>query len=407
VLPIVQHANSHPQTEQSAPPPEWCQKSQDDTPKTKHLEQGIFHVEHHQPTVPNAYSIPVGGMDGLVDRRKGKPNNDRFINSHGFAIEQEERSAVPEASASAAIGSQIPREVVSYNYSPNPVQDRSDISPLPSSFIQQSAVYRTCPPVGGFEKQHHAHSAIQNPWSSSQDPQQCMTVQKPHSPLYSSIQSLPPTATWASEESDASMGFAAQPGVCEVAVKKCPGRGGANVAQSDDLARMADPDEHIYIDLGHLSRSQFLEYHEMRKRLDLVKGYEVSKLEMCANMRNSVKMNLRGRARLEAWLSKAQSSTRRALSFVADIFHMDPLINSSYAEDRISAMLNMTNEMLRVCDALMKRTRTKDGRFKWGLLFLLMDRLCELEDPVRVEYAASSNCALLEQQAKDSSAYAW
>jgi hypothetical protein len=133
----------------------------------------------------------------------------------------------------------------------------------------------------------------------------------------------------------------------------------------------------------------------------------VSKLEMCANMRNGVKMNLRGRARLEAWLSEAKPPTRRALAFIVDLFRMDALITSSYPEDRTGAMLNMTNEMLRVCDALMKRTRTKDGRFKWGLLFKLIDRMSELEDPGRAEHAANISCAQLEQGAKDSSALAW
>jgi hypothetical protein len=155
----------------------------------------------------------------------------------------------------------------------------------------------------------------------------------------------------------------------------------------------------------HLSRAQRQEHAEVKKRIDLIRTFEMTKLEF--NARTAVKMNLRGRARLEKWLKAASMDTRRAITFVATAFRMDNDILSDLPEERSRAMLRMTNDKLRLCDALMKRVTTRDGRFKWTLMFLLDDRLRTLEDPSRANRNPSMSPAAVEQFAKDSSLQHW
>lgn len=189
-------------------------------------------------------------------------------------------------------------------------------------------------------------------------------------------------------------------------------RGSQEVCAGSEMAtvhnRMTLGEGNSAVVLEHLSRLQRVEYDTIRKRLDLVRSHEISKLEVSANLRNNAKMNLRGRARLEAWFSSCGPKALRAVHYVVDVFRMNTEITAPYSQQRTNAMLRMNNESLRICDSLMKRVQTKDGRFKWELMFLLMDTLRRMEDSSLARtQATNKSYSRLEAEAKHSSLTSW
>jgi hypothetical protein len=159
------------------------------------------------------------------------------------------------------------------------------------------------------------------------------------------------------------------------------------------------------LNLNHLPHNQVQVYADLKKRIDLIRVHEITKLEVSAC--TAVKMNLRGRTRLEHWLRTASQETRRAVTFIAATFQMDDGITSALPSERSRAMLNMTNDKLRLCDALMKRVTTRDGRFKWTLMFHLADCLQDLQDPERAIRLRCISSAIIEQNAKLASVKPW
>lgn len=109
------------------------------------------------------------------------------------------------------------------------------------------------------------------------------------------------------------------------------------------------------------------EQAEMR-RLHMTKDYELRKLEAFAESRYHVKMNLRGRNKLENWLQTNAPLTTHSVMFLVFVLNLDRRLISKSSRERKHALEDMDNEHLRMLEALMTRTSTRDGHTNWGLL---------------------------------------
>lgn len=109
------------------------------------------------------------------------------------------------------------------------------------------------------------------------------------------------------------------------------------------------------------------EQTEMR-RLHMTKDYEIRKLESYAESRYHVKMNLRGRHKLEKWLATSDDIAANSVLFIVLVLNLDRRLVSRSARERQDALEDMDNEHLRMLEALMARTSTRDGHTNWGLL---------------------------------------
>jgi hypothetical protein len=114
---------------------------------------------------------------------------------------------------------------------------------------------------------------------------------------------------------------------------------------------------------------------QVERRFNLVRQYEIQKISGGAHQKEHVKMNLRGRTKLEAWLTEAPPETLRAVQLIGAAFDLDERITSSVESARKAALHGMNNEDLRACEALMIRMNTRDGQANWHLLFKLYDQL--------------------------------
>lgn len=109
------------------------------------------------------------------------------------------------------------------------------------------------------------------------------------------------------------------------------------------------------------------EQSEMR-RLHMTKDYELKKLESYAESRYHVKMNLRGRHKLQKWISTGEDIAVNSVLFLALVLNLDRRLVSESHVDRQSALEEMENEHLRMLEALMARTSTRDGHTNWSVL---------------------------------------
>eukprot|EP00177_Eucheuma_denticulatum_P004290 GFKZ01007782.1.p1 GENE.GFKZ01007782.1~~GFKZ01007782.1.p1 ORF type:complete len:662 (-),score=109.17 GFKZ01007782.1:156-2141(-) len=109
------------------------------------------------------------------------------------------------------------------------------------------------------------------------------------------------------------------------------------------------------------------ERNEIR-RLHLTKNYEIRKLEAYAESRYHVKMNLRGKQKLENWLSSEDTVASNSVLFIVLVLNLDRRLVSKEGRDRREALADMNNEHLRMLEALMARTSTRDGYTNWGVL---------------------------------------
>jgi hypothetical protein len=101
--------------------------------------------------------------------------------------------------------------------------------------------------------------------------------------------------------------------------------------------------------------------YTLESRFQTVMKFETEKLAEMRKQRAEVKMNLRGRAKLEFWLWSAAPNTMRAVSFLAIMFSLDPRLTSPKDGERTSGMQVMSNADLRLCEALMSRVSSRDG----------------------------------------------
>jgi hypothetical protein len=114
---------------------------------------------------------------------------------------------------------------------------------------------------------------------------------------------------------------------------------------------------------------------QIERRYSLVRQFEIQKISGGAQQKGHVKMNLRGRTKLELWLAHAPSETLRAVELVGGVLNLDERITSKLDTARRTALHAMRNEDLRACEALMIRIATRDGKANWRLLFKLQDEL--------------------------------
>ena len=114
------------------------------------------------------------------------------------------------------------------------------------------------------------------------------------------------------------------------------------------------------------SKDMNVDQYEAR-RLQLMREYELKRLQTLAESKYGVKMNLRGRTKLEHWLGSDQV-TNRATNFIVAMFSLDHRVLSPNADDRRVSLLNMRNEDLRILEALMLRVTNRSGHANWAQL---------------------------------------
>lgn len=109
------------------------------------------------------------------------------------------------------------------------------------------------------------------------------------------------------------------------------------------------------------------EQHEIR-RLHVTKEYELKKLERDAESKYRVKMNLRGRQKLENWLASGDLVALSSVKYLVLTLNLDRRLVSEEVKERQDALEDLDNRMLRKLEALKIRTSTRDGRTNWSLL---------------------------------------
>jgi hypothetical protein len=119
---------------------------------------------------------------------------------------------------------------------------------------------------------------------------------------------------------------------------------------------------------------------QLERRFALVKHFELQKVATGAVQRSSIKMNLRGRNRLESHLSNASAIGWRAVKLCIGILSLDGRLTSPQEGARKAALYSMNNEQLRTVEALMLRVSSRDGAANWSLLFKLYDALALEEE---------------------------
>jgi hypothetical protein len=111
-----------------------------------------------------------------------------------------------------------------------------------------------------------------------------------------------------------------------------------------------------HVDLFDSERREFVE-----GRFRTIKRFEMEKLSTMRTQRADVKMNLRGRAKIESWLLTAAPNTLRAVYFLVTLFSLDFRLMSKDDQERKIGLRDMSNFDLRLCEALMSRISSRDG----------------------------------------------
>lgn len=104
------------------------------------------------------------------------------------------------------------------------------------------------------------------------------------------------------------------------------------------------------------------------RRLFVMKDYELKKLESDAESKYHMKMNLRGRQKLENWLASGDPVASSSVKYLVLTLNQDRRLVSDESKERQDALEDLDNRMLRKLEALKMRTSTRDGRTNWSLL---------------------------------------
>ena len=103
------------------------------------------------------------------------------------------------------------------------------------------------------------------------------------------------------------------------------------------------------------------------RRLLFLRDFEMQRLKTIAQGKFHVKMNLRGRAKLQNWICSDEVSWE-ATNFVLSMFNTDRRVLSKNDDVRRNALYDMSNEDLRILEALMARIHSRGGRQNWETL---------------------------------------
>lgn len=109
------------------------------------------------------------------------------------------------------------------------------------------------------------------------------------------------------------------------------------------------------------------EQNEIR-RLHVLKDYELDKLESDARSRYHVRMNLRGKQKLENWLHLGDNVALSSAKYIVLALNLDRRLVSGNKKEMQYALKEMDNQTLRKLEALKMRTSTRNGRTNWGFL---------------------------------------
>lgn len=107
--------------------------------------------------------------------------------------------------------------------------------------------------------------------------------------------------------------------------------------------------------------------HNEFRRVRLVRDTELQRVQTIARNKMKVKMNLRGRTKIEHWLLKGDVVSK-AIALLVRAFGLDSMVLSSSAPARKACLEKMKNDDLRLMEALMIRLGNKNGYESWELL---------------------------------------
>lgn len=107
--------------------------------------------------------------------------------------------------------------------------------------------------------------------------------------------------------------------------------------------------------------------HNELRRVHLVRDTELQRVQTIARNKIKVKMNLRGRTKIEHWLLKDEVVSK-AIALVVRAFALDSMVMSPNASARKVCLEKMKNDDLRLLEALMIRLGNKNGYDSWALL---------------------------------------
>ncbi|CAN8067816.1 unnamed protein product [Agarophyton chilense] len=103
------------------------------------------------------------------------------------------------------------------------------------------------------------------------------------------------------------------------------------------------------------------------RRMQLTRDNELQRLQTIAAGKIKVKMNLRGRTKIEQWLQRDDVVTK-ATALVVRMLRLDAAILSYNSSARKTALEKMSNEELRLLEALMIRLGNRNGHANWLIL---------------------------------------
>eukprot|EP00172_Hildenbrandia_rubra_P001223 Plantae.Rhodophyta-Hildenbrandia_rubra.ctg17711.p1 GENE.Plantae.Rhodophyta-Hildenbrandia_rubra.ctg17711~~Plantae.Rhodophyta-Hildenbrandia_rubra.ctg17711.p1 ORF type:complete len:447 (+),score=69.13 Plantae.Rhodophyta-Hildenbrandia_rubra.ctg17711:508-1848(+) len=102
---------------------------------------------------------------------------------------------------------------------------------------------------------------------------------------------------------------------------------------------------------------------------DRTKDFEIRRTQALGANKYDVRMNLRGKSKLLEWLHWIQTLTDKvrifALRTTSTVLLLDPRTLSADPGERKDAILSMSNEKLRLVEALMLRCLSRDGYANW------------------------------------------
>ena len=117
---------------------------------------------------------------------------------------------------------------------------------------------------------------------------------------------------------------------------------------------------------GRPRKAQQATLHRPRSgNLPMIISNELGRVQEMARSRTHIKMNLRGRRKLENWLSAAKPFEKCTLRLAVPQLDVDMRLLSDDEATRRAALTNMPNEDLRIVEALKLRCETKEGAVFW------------------------------------------
>lgn len=169
---------------------------------------------------------------------------------------------------------------------------------------------------------------------------------------------------------------------------QCLSSGNSASTSTSDRSRApstaAEDDKEHMQDLGKRKRQESFfarddfDLADAERQLYVIAENEMAKIRSNALAKCHMKMNLRGRAKLNFLLDDDKVELMAAFQLLVSMFSLDERLLSHVADRKI-ALLELDNYGLRVCEAFMLRFASRDGQASWKTITSMM-RVFDLVD---------------------------